>query len=347
MLNKDILNRKKKLKKILNNDSIIIIFNPIDSFYFTGFYSSSSVIVFTSKNDYYYTDARYYNNAKKNINDYEIVLIEKKNSDFLKDFNKYKNIFIEFNHVNLLILNKLKKFFNNDFIDISSVINEIRAVKSKSEINKISKASKFSIDLFNNVINNKVYNNVSEESLSQYIIKNSFNYDYSGVAFKPIVAYDKNAINPHYESGNKKFPNQEILIDMGLSYKKYKSDLTRTILFNNIKPNKLKYYYSIVEEAYSQTIEKIKPGVLVSDIDKEVRTVFKKYDVEDLFLHATGHGIGLEEHEYPRISKFCDYVLKENNVIAIEPGLYIPNIGGIRIENTIAITNKGYKELTV
>lgn len=346
MQNKSIINRKNKLKEYLQTKDIILIINPVNTFYFTGFSASFSVIIITSKKDYYYTDTRYYNNAQKKIKNFDVRKITNKKFEFLNEYKNYKNIYIEFDYININLLNEISKYLSLKNFDISCKINEIRAIKDKTEISNIKIASNITNDLYNEIINNNIFNQYSENELVQYIKLNAYKNKFTDIAFEPIVAYDINCVNPHYEASNDKKPINQIMIDMGFSYKKYKSDLTRTLLLNKIKKNKLKYYYSIVEEAFIKAKAKLKPGIIACDIDKEVRNIFNKYGVEEYYLHSTGHGLGLEAHEYPGISRLSKYVLKQNNVITIEPGLYIPKLGGIRIEDTVLITKKGYRDLT-
>ena len=125
--------------------------------------------------------------------------------------------------------------------------------------------------------------------------------------------------------------------------------MTRTLLLNKIKnkiAKKLEDSYKIIEETIARVKEKLRAGISVKSIDNLVRNFFKENKVDENFLHSTGHGVGLEIHELPYISAKQNYVLKENNVITIEPGLYFEGIGGIRIENTILIKKNGYEILT-
>lgn len=351
MNKKILLNRKNKLKSILSrDDSIIIILNPINTYYFSGYESSNSLIIITYNDDYYFTDSRYLEKAQSVIKHLQVKEFHFKNGKFgfLNDFKNIKNCYIEFNYLTVNISSILSNELSNaNFIDISSEISKIRAVKDKSEIYYISKASNAASVIINKILKSKQYLKYSEIEINHYLKIDALKNIYYNFAFEPVVAYDENSSVPHHDVSFSKKPKSNVLIDFGVSYKKYKSDLTRTIILNKMKKHKLDYYYSIVEEAYNYAVSCLKPGVNTCDIDSKVREVFKKYNVEELFLHSTGHGIGLEEHEYPSINQRSDYVLEENNIITIEPGLYLHSVGGIRIENTILITKKGCKELTV
>lgn len=350
-IKKYLLNRIEKLKKNLNKNSAIILFNPINCYYFTNFSASFCYIIFTGKQNYFITDGRYYNNAVKKIKYFDIILAHKEKYSILASFrNEIENIFLEKDYVNIELFNSIKKYLKGTFYDISFEIAKIRAVKDEMEIRNIEAAGNMTYNLYKYILKNKFYEYKSEIELKNlikiYVLKKS----YLDIAFEPIVSYDKRTAYPHYESGEYKNPGANILLDFGISFNKYKSDLTRTILLNKIKNLRskklLSNYFKLVEEASNIAKSLIKPEIPVKIIDAEVKKFFKKYKVGENFIHSTGHGVGLDIHEYPAVSEQCEYILQKNNVITIEPGLYFNNLGGIRIEDTILVTDNGYQILT-
>lgn len=157
----------------------------------------------------------------------------------------------------------------------------------------------------------------------------------SGESFPAIVASGKNSAVPHYETSDKSIEwNSPLLIDMGLKYKGYCSDFTRTIFLGEVNP-KLIDIYKVVEEANLEATEIVKDGIPVKEIDLKAREIISKYGYGEYFLHSTGHGIGIEIHEFPRISHKSNNILIENMVFTIEPGIYIQGLGGVRLENVV------------
>ena len=166
-----------------------------------------------------------------------------------------------------------------------------------------------------------------------------------GLAFEPIIAFGANSARPHHRAGATRLKTGDlVLIDIGVILDGYHSDMTRVVFFKKTDPD-LAHLYTLVQEAQSQALSICRPGVKLGKLDEEVRKVFKREGVESLFIHSLGHGIGLKTHEFPRIrydGKDRDTVLKKGMIITIEPGLYLPGKGGVRYEDTICITEKGY-----
>ena len=164
-------------------------------------------------------------------------------------------------------------------------------------------------------------------------------------SFDSIIAFGKNSANPHYFPTNQKLKkNDIILIDCGAVYKNYCSDSTRTFIFGK-PPKRFLEIYSYVEEISKEIIARCKPGVKPYELTEQVKDYFAMHDVGDLFIHSLGHGVGIEVHEEP-FYRDKDLKLKPGMVIAIEPGLYIDGLGGVRIEDTLLITPKGNNNLT-
>lgn len=154
---------------------------------------------------------------------------------------------------------------------------------------------------------------------------------------------------PHYRAGNTKLKQgMPILIDIGVNYRHYHSDMTRVVFLGEPDP-KLKTIYHIVEKAQKEALQLCKPGTLIGELDRAARGYIESQGYGDHFGHGLGHGVGLEIHELPNVRNkppFNSMVLLPGMVITIEPGIYIPDIGGVRIEDTIVITENGHENLT-
>ena len=159
-------------------------------------------------------------------------------------------------------------------------------------------------------------------------------------SFPVIVASGPNSAMPHYyESKRKILENDIILVDMGVVYKGYSSDLTRVVFTGKIKPL-FRNIYRIVARASEKAFKAVKTGIKASEIDKTARDYITKSGFGRYFGHNTGHGVGLEVHEFPIISQKSNAKLKNGNVFTIEPGIYLPGKGGVRIEHMVSVKNK-------
>jgi Xaa-Pro aminopeptidase len=170
--------------------------------------------------------------------------------------------------------------------------------------------------------------------------------EYQGVSFPPIIASGPNSAKPHAELTDRKIRNGDFLtIDFGVMVGGFASDMTRTLVIGDVS-EKQRLIYDTVLKAQLAGIEAAKPGIVAKNLDKIVRDIITEAGFGEYFLHTTGHGVGNEVHEDPRIGKDDETVLEENMVITIEPGIYIEYFGGVRIEDTVVITRDGCEVIT-
>lgn len=169
------------------------------------------------------------------------------------------------------------------------------------------------------------------------------------LAFDPIIAFDVNGSMPHYRAGSALLKKgMPILMDIGVNKAHYHSDMTRVVFFGEADP-KIQEMYAIVQEAQQQALELCQPGVLIGEVDAKARSYITSKGYGEYFSHGLGHGVGLQIHEAPSIRNKPPYYnvpLAPGMVITIEPGIYLPGIGGVRFEDTIAITAEGHENLT-
>ena len=230
------------------------------------------------------------------------------------------------------------------FQNITPLISKLRMKKDSEEIELMQASS-----IINDSSMEKVISVIPEMLPEKYLakaIKNIFEREGADeVSFEPIVAYGKNASDPHHIPQNTKIKDGEpVLIDMGCIKNHYCSDMTRTVFFG--KPvETLKNIYQIVLEANLKAIEKVKPGVVSFEIDDAARSVINQKGYGQYFIHRTGHGVGLEIHEMPYISSNSQIILETGMIFSIEPGIYLPGVGGVRIEDLVLVTNDGCRVL--
>ncbi|MDC3413788.1 Xaa-Pro peptidase family protein [Aquibacillus sp. 3ASR75-11] len=226
----------------------------------------------------------------------------------------------------------------------SDIVEKLREIKDRQEINALRQSSRIADAVMRQI--KQLQRLPTTEKMISENIRDFF--DENGVeelAFHPIVGIGKNSANPHHTSSNKNSdPNQPIMLDFGGVYNQYCSDVTRMTYFGRTN---LEYeeIYKIVREMQLQALDMIKPGISFSEIDLSIRAGFRKWNYDNYFIHRTGHGIGLEAHEGPFIHQNNHDEVKEGMVLTIEPGLYLPNQFGVRIEDVVMVTNQGCEVL--
>ncbi len=230
-----------------------------------------------------------------------------------------------------------------NFIDITDIINSLRMIKTPNEIEKIEKACNITSKAVKAAFES-LQNGISELEVS-HIIQNEMRKQKATPAFATVLFSERAAL-PHATSSNRKLRRGDIvLIDAGAIVDYYYSDLTRTIIYG--KPtNKQEKIWKIVYKANQTAIKHIKPGIPCENIDQIARQIITNEGYGEYFIHRLGHGIGLEVHEHPYIVKGNKQPLQNGMTFTIEPGIYLKNQFGIRIEDTVLCTKQGPKILT-
>lgn len=299
---------------------------------------------------YILTDGRY-SEAVSKIPGFELLEISNNNSldDIFKSLSKnIKKIGIEEDNISLSESKKLKKYFK---LIPSKDLGNLRIIKSEDEILKIKKACRIGDEAFNYILK-KIKSGITEKELAfelEYFIKK----EHADISFPPIIAFGKNSSIPHHQTSDQRLKtNSVVLLDFGVKFENYCSDMTRTVFFGKAD-DKFKKIYNTVLIAQQKAINYINLvgrrhstyEVNARDIDNVARNHIIKNGFPTI-PHSLGHGIGIEVHESPRLSPKSKDILKTGMVFSIEPGIYIPNYGGVRIEDLVVLKNKGVRLLT-
>ena len=264
-----------------------------------------------------------------------IVLLKKPLFDVLKKEHKLTYIGLDFQSTTYSLIKKIKKTFPKARLaDISTILRKHRQLKTKEEIKLMAKAADISNKAFNNIIGRFRFR--TEAEVAAALEYEMAKYGASS-SFPTIVASGKNASIPHHVTTDRQLQKGFCVIDFGANYNGYCSDCTRTI-YVGIPSSKEKKIYGLVLNAQQKALAAAKPNVLCKKIDTVARRQLKSY--KKYFIHALGHGIGIEVHESPAISQKSKDRLKRNMAITIEPGVYIPNKFGIRIEDTVIVADR-------
>ena len=225
------------------------------------------------------------------------------------------------------------------------VIEELRCVKDASEIAVMREAAVLISDVWQKVVNG-IKPGLSELEIAARIEHGIKLKGGSGPSFDTIVAAGPRSAWAHAQPSLKPLAKNELVVlDQGAILRGYCSDLTRTIHIGKASA-RVKHLYSAVLEAQAAAKAAIRPGATAGDVDAAARRALQKRRLAQYFTHSTGHGLGLEIHERPRLGKGDKTVLLEGMVITVEPGVYIEGVGGIRIEDDVVVTASGYTELT-
>lgn len=218
-------------------------------------------------------------------------------------------------------------------------------LKTYEEIEYIKKAQKITDDTFSHILT-KIKPGITELEIASEIVSFMKKSGAEALAFDPIVVSGERGALPHGEPTDKKIEKGELLtIDMGAVVNGYHSDMTRTVAIGEISSDK-KVVYNIIFSAQFRAINMLKSGVKASDVDFAARDAIEKAGFAKFFIHSTGHGVGLNVHEDPKISSTSEDILQCGMVVTVEPGIYIKDRLGVRIEDMLLITKDGHENLT-
>ena len=340
--------RIKWLRNRINSLKLdgMIVSNPINVKYLTGL-SEEGILVIAPKENIFITDSRYIESVNKNLTlDDEIIAYDKRNLnkyDYEGIFMLCENVGFEENYVTYEQYKIYMQKYQVNLVETEGLIENQRIVKDEDEIENIKRACEITDKAFEYIKENIKIGMTEKEiafEIEKYMIKNGAD----GIAFDTIVASGENSSMPHAVPTDRKIISGDIIqFDFGCKYNGYDSDFSRVIFVDEMK-EEYKEVYDFVLEEQKRTSELLKDGSNIKLIvkDRETEYKFKNYEV----MHSFGHGLGLDIHESPVLRSTQDNFLKENSVITIEPGVYIPGKFGIRIEDTFQVTKNGCINLT-
>ena len=325
----------KKLQSYLKEHALdaFLILTKLNRQYVSGFTGSMGAVVVTKKSAELFVDARYTIRATRESP------LPVKPFNPITPLKRPGKIGIE-DKITVREFQKLKKDYTRvKFIVTNNVIENLRAVKSGQETKFIKTAQKINDKIFA-AIKKWPLMKMTEIEVSQKMERLAIKLGADSMAFESIVAWGPNAAAPHHLSSNQKIKrNNFLLLDFGALVKGYHSDFTRT-LFIGQPSRKQEKIYNTVLEAQERGIAKVRTGNKGASVDDAARNYIKKADFGPKFTHNTGHGVGLEIHELPNFSPKSEDVLQSGMIVTVEPGIYIENWGGVRVEDMILVADK-------
>lgn len=257
-----------------------------------------------------------------------------------------KRLAVEKPHLSLERAETLQSLFPDaDFISGEDWIDQQRAIKDENEITILEQAASLA-DAGVEAGISVLREGISEMEVVAHIEAALKKKGIRKMAFSTMVLFGEKSGEPHGEPGDRKLkPGDLVLFDLGVVWKGYCSDITRTVAFQ-VVDDELQHIYQTVLHAQIAALQQCRPGVAMRDVDTAARDVITEANYGAYFVHRVGHGLGLDAHEYPSLHGENADTLKEGMVITVEPGIYIPGKGGVRIEDDVVITAEGCKILT-
>ena len=343
-----------KLERLMKEQGMdaILITNILNIRYFTGFTGTTGTALAVGNKKYFITDFRYVSQGKNEVekNGFELICENvstlKKVGELLKE-NKVKKLGIENQSVTLDQFDLFKNNFENiEYLNLNDLFIKEREIKSDSEIKTIQESIKIAEKAFELTVP-KIKIGIKEREIAAELEYQMRKLGASKPSFDIIVASNERSALPHGVASDKKIEEGFLTIDYGCFYKGYASDITRTFYVGDNPSEKHLEIYEIVKQANEKAIKEVRAGISVHELDAIARDFIKEKGYGEYFGHGLGHGIGLQIHEYPGVSfKAENKILKEGMVITIEPGIYLPNFGGVRIEDDILVKKDSYEILT-
>ncbi|WP_058485248.1 M24 family metallopeptidase [Defluviitalea phaphyphila] len=343
--------RLKKIKDQFEDLKIdaILIQNPINRKYISGFTGSSGILYISKNSSILFTDFRYIEQATKQAPDFKIInYMSKGLYEEINELIKKENIKIlgfEGEHVSFSQYKQYTDKLNTSIIPIYNVVEKLRMIKNDIEINYIKEAAKIADKAFNHILS-FLKPGITEKEIAlelEYFMKKN---GASDLSFSTIVASGAFSSLPHAVPRDKKLENGDfVVMDFGCIYKEYCSDMTRTVVIGKAS-DKHKKIYETVLTAQMLSLDGIRPFKQGKEIDKIARDYISSKGYGEYFGHGLGHAVGMEVHESPRFSINEEELIKPGMVMTVEPGIYIPEFGGVRIEDLVVITQEGIDNLT-
>ena len=239
----------------------------------------------------------------------------------------------------------LKKIPISTDTTLDTLINTLRSVKNRDEIRSILEAQLIAESAFRHILK-YIKVGITEKEIALELDFYMLRHGGEGLSFETIAVSGANSSMPHGVPSNKKIEKGDfVTMDFGTIINGYHSDMTRTVAVG-FATDEMKNVYDIVLRAQQNCLENIKAGVSCKDGDEFARSVIRNAGYGQYFTHSTGHGVGVEIHEYPNLSPASDSILQVGNIVTVEPGIYIPEKFGVRIEDMALITENGCRNLT-
>ncbi|MFC7440944.1 M24 family metallopeptidase [Laceyella putida] len=340
-----------RLREKLTEQGIeaLLVSHPMNRRYLSGFTGSAGVVLVTASEQILITDFRYVIQVQEQAP--HMTLVQHQGAIYQTVGDQCRKLGIttlafEQEHLTFAEFLQLKEAAGQiKLLPTSGVVKELRMVKDAAELAVMKEAARIADEAFSKILG-EIKPGVRENEIAFKLEFTMREMGATSSSFDMIVASGKRSALPHGVASDKVLEHGDLVtLDFGAYFQGYASDITRTVMLG--KPSeKQKEIYDIVLEAGKRTIEALRPGMTGKEADAIARDYISAHGYGEYFGHSTGHGLGMEVHELPMLSSRGETVLAPNMVVTVEPGIYLPELGGVRIEDDVVITETGCEVLT-
>ncbi|MFS0561945.1 Xaa-Pro peptidase family protein [Terribacillus sp. 179-K 1B1 HS] len=344
------MEKLEKLRALMEKKNLdaLIVTSGQNRRYISGFTGSAGLLVITKSKQLFITDFRYIEQAADQAPDFEIIehkqsIVQEACAQLLKE--GAQQVGFEHEDVTFALYQQFQDAIKADLIPASGLIEELRLIKSEAELRIMKTAAEIADAAYTHILT-FVKPGMKEIEVSNELEFFMRKQGATQSSFDTIVASGYRSALPHGVASEKQIQKGELVtLDYGALYNGYCSDITRTFAVGEIS-DKLREIYDIVLEANLRGVAGVKPGITGKEADALTRDYITEKGYGQYFGHSTGHGLGMDVHESPALSFRSDTVLKPGMVVTVEPGIYIPEVGGCRIEDDLVLTADGSERLT-
>jgi Xaa-Pro aminopeptidase len=348
----DHLPRQKTFEKAIEAEKLdgFVITHPANLRYLCGYSGSNGLLLFVDGRRVFFTDGRYTQQAREEVHGARVGIAKgsllEAASRIIGD-RKRVAIGFEAEHTSVATANDMRRVVRRKVTwkPVSGLVMRQRMIKDAKELSIIRKAVRMGAEVYEQAVG-KIRAGVAESEIAGELEFAARRAGADGMSFETIVAGGKRSALPHGRASRAPIPRRGfVVIDSGVVFQGYCSDMTRTVHIGQASREERRWYEAVLD-AQQAGIGAVKPGVTAGDVDHAARGMLRRAKLDKYFTHSTGHGLGLEIHEPPRLGTGQKDQLQAGMVVTIEPGIYVPDQGGIRIEDMVVITAKGCEVLT-
>lgn len=351
----DVAPRLRRLRGVLGPDALLVT-SLVNIRYLTGFTGSAGMLFILPEEEVLLTDGRYEAQAHEQLGASGVSVSiriapaagQRQVASTLVRDSGVTTIGLEAAHVSWA---RQRSFASDWFEGIEleatvGLVEGLRAVKDDGEIARLAHAARIA-DRALETVRPRLADGVTEAEFGRILDFEMRAQGASGPSFETIVAAGPNAAKPHHRPGERRVGRDEpVVLDFGALVGGYCSDMTRTVWVDRIADAELRRAYDVVMAAQAAGVAAVRAGVTAMEVDRACREVIAGAGWADRFVHGTGHGVGLDIHEAPSVSATSTDTLVAGHVVTVEPGVYLPGLGGVRIEDTVLVTDDGCRPLT-
>jgi Xaa-Pro aminopeptidase len=317
--------------------------------YLTGFTGSNGQALVAAGESVFFTDGRYTERSRHEVPELDRVTYSASFWDTLADRAAHlgvRRLGFESHHLTVRSHERLLSALGDDveLVGCDEEVERLRWVKDEDELELLRSAQAATDQAFDDVLDLLAVG-VTEAQVARHLEALLRRDGGDGLSFDPIVAFGENAAEPHHEPGHRMLEEGDVVtMDFGALSAGYHADMTRTVAFGGPAPE-LRKIHDVVRQAQQAGIDGVRQGATGAEVDASARAVIEGAGYGDAFTHGLGHGVGLEIHEGPRLSSNFADTLPARSVVTVEPGIYVPGLGGVRIEDMVEVTADGCRVL--